>query len=139
MPENKTQMTRASVADFIRSVKDAGRAKDCRTIMKLMRDATGAGPRMWGPSIVGYGTYHCKYASGRELDWFLTGFSPRKQNLTLYIMSGFSQHKELMRKLGKHTTGKSCLYIKELEDVDLGVLKRLIKASVKTPMGAVQH
>ncbi len=86
---------------------------------------------MWGSSIVGFGNYHYKYESGREGDWFLTGFSPRKQNLTLYIMPGFAQYDELMKKLGKHKTGKSCLYIKSLEDINLPTLKQLIQQSVK--------
>ena len=85
---------------------------------------------MWGSSIVGFGSYHYKYASGREGDSFLTGFSPRKQNLTLYIMAGFDQYEELLKKLGKHTTGKSCLYIKRLENIDLPTLKALIQQSV---------
>ncbi len=95
-----------------------------------MREITGDEPAMWGPSMVGFGRYHYKYASGREGDWFVAGFSPRKQNLTLYIMSGFSGYDELMARLGKHTTGKSCLYIKRLEDVDLAVLEELIRRSV---------
>ena len=87
-------------------------------MLEMMQELTGEKPEMWGPSIVGFGSYHYKYASGREGDWFLTGFSPRKQSLTLYIMSGFSRYEELMEKLGKYKTGKSCLYIKKLEDVD---------------------
>jgi len=87
-------------------------------------------PEMWGDSIVGFGSYHYKYASGREGDWFITGFSPRKQNLTLYIMSGFDECDQLLNKLGKHSTGKSCLYIKKIEDVDIDVLKELVKKSV---------
>ena len=95
-----------------------------------MRRVTGDEPAMWGPSIVGFGSYHYKYASGREGDWMKVGFSPRKQQLTLYIMSGFSRFDELMGRLGKHSTGKSCLYIKRLEDVDLGVLEELVRESV---------
>ena len=95
-----------------------------------MRQVTGEEPEMWGDSIVGFGSYHYKYASGREGDWFLVGFSPRKQNLTLYIMSGFDEYDQLLVKLGKHSTGKSCLYIKQIEDVDLDVLKKLVQKSV---------
>ena len=96
-----------------------------------MKRAVGAEPKMWGPSIVGFGHYHYKYASGRENDWFLAGFSPRKQDLTLYIMAGFDRYDALMTKLGKHKTGKSCLYLKRLADVDVAVLEELISASVK--------
>ncbi len=99
--------------------------------MEIMKKVTKVEPKMWGTSIVGFGTYHYKYASGREGDWFLTGFSPRKQNLTLYTMSGFDEYDSLLKKLGKHATGKSCLYIKKLEDVDMKVLKELVTKSVK--------
>jgi hypothetical protein len=95
-----------------------------------MKQVTKSEPKMWGSSIVGFGTYHYKYESGREGDWFITGFSPRKQNLTLYIMGGFARYDELMKQLGKHKTGKSCLYIKYLADVDLPTLKKLIQESV---------
>lgn len=101
------------------------------TLLRIMKQATGAEPAMWGPSIVGYGRYHYKYASGREGDWFVAGFSPRKRDLTLYIVAGFERYEALMAKLGKHTTGKSCLYIKRLADVDLTVLEELIASSVK--------
>jgi hypothetical protein len=96
-----------------------------------MEEATGAKPKMWGPAIIGFGSYHYKYDSGREGDWLLTGFSPRKNDLTLYLMMGFEQHRELMQQLGKHKTSKSCLYIKRLEDVHVPTLKKLIKASLK--------
>jgi hypothetical protein len=96
-----------------------------------MKKITKEEPKMWGPSIIGFGSYHYKYASGREGDFFLTGFSPRKQSLTLYIISGFKRYDELMKKLGKHKTGSSCLYINKLEDVDMKVLKTLITESVK--------
>ena len=96
-----------------------------------MKEATGAEPRMWGASIVGFGDFHYKYATGREGDWFLTGFAPRKRDLTLYIMAGFEPYKALMARLGKHKTGKSCLYVKRLGDVDIGVLKELVSASVE--------
>ena len=100
-------------------------------IAKMMKQVTKAEPKMWGTSIVGFGTYHYKGKSGREGDWMLVGFSPRKQNLTLYIMAGFDRYDELLKKLGKYTTGKSCLYIKKLADVDKKVLKELVSESVK--------
>ena len=104
---------------------------DSLKILELMKNITKEEPVMWGPSIVGFGTYHYKYESGREGDWFLTGFSPRKQNLTLYIMSGFKRYDELMKKLGKCKTGSSCLYVNKLENVDMKVLNELITESVK--------
>jgi len=131
MAENKTQKTRASVAAFINSIADETRRKDCRTVLKLMKAATGAPPRMWGPSIVGFGDLRYKYDSGREGDWFLTGFSPRKDSLTLYLVPGLQAHGARLRVLGKHKTGKSCLYIKQLSDVDPTVLTQLIADGVK--------
>jgi hypothetical protein len=97
----------------------------------MMEEITGAKPKMWGPSIVGFGSYHFKYDSGREGDWLVTGFSPRKNDLTLYIMMGFEKHRDLMEQLGKHKTAKSCLYIKRLSDIHQPTLKKLIKASIK--------
>ena len=129
--ELKTKLNDASVTDFLNSVEDEQKRKDSLEIMKMMKQVTKAEPKMWGTSIVGFGSYHYKGASGREGDWMLIGFSPRKQNLTLYIMPGFERYPELMKKLGKHTTGKSCLYIKRLSDVDTGVLKELMAESVK--------
>jgi hypothetical protein len=126
----KTAPTAASVKAFIDAIPDEDRRRDCRAVMKIMRAATGASPKMWGPSIVGYGRYHYRYDSGREGDWFLAGFSPRKQDLTVYIMSGFPQHAGLMKRLGKHKTGSSCLYLKRLDDVDLGLLEELVRRSV---------
>ncbi len=105
--------------------------QDCLTVLEIMKKATGTKPRMWGPGIVGFGSYHYKSDSGREGDWFLTGFSPRKQALTLYIMGGFQRHHQLMRKLGKHKTGSSCLYVRKLADLDLAALKQLIGQSVR--------
>ena len=128
--ENKTQITKASVEDFLNAVEHAGKRSDSVTILEMMREVTGMEPAMWGPSIVGFGSYHYKYASGREGDFPVTGFSPRKQNLTLYIMPGFDAYESLLSKLGKHTLGKSCLYIKKLADVDLEVLKELVAKSV---------
>ncbi len=128
--ELKTKETTASVEAFI-AKQSADIAADCRTIMGLMKKATGEEPKLWGASIVGYGRYAYKYDTGREGEWMITGFSPRKANLTLYIMMGFEEEAALMQKLGKHTTGKSCLYIKKLSDVDLKVLESLIVKGVK--------
>ena len=127
----KTKPTDQGVADFLSRIPDAERREDCFTIAKLMEEITGHKPKMWGPSIVGFGSYHYKYDSGREGDWMVTGFSPRKKDLTLYIMMGFEKHQDLMKQLGKHSTGKSCLYIKRLSDIHLPTLKKLIKTSVK--------
>jgi len=131
MAELKTRQNDQDVHEFLEGVSNETRKKDCYEVLELMRAATGVEPKMWGDSIIGFGSYHYKYASGREGDWFLTGFSPRKQNLTLYIMPGFDEYEGLMKKLGKYKTGKSCLYLNKLEDVDLAVLKTLIEKSVK--------
>jgi len=131
MAELKTKLNDASVTDFLNAIEDEEKRKDCFEIVKIMKQASKAEPRMWGPSIVGFGSYHYKYASGREADWMLVGFSPRKQNLTLYIMPGFARYGELLKKLGKYSTGSSCLYIKRLGDVDRKVLKELVSESVK--------
>ena len=130
MSELKTQKNKVSVNAFLNSIDDDQQRKDAKTIAKIMKEVTGTKPSMWGPGIVGFGSYHYKYASGREGDWFLTGFSPRKQNLTVYIMDGFKGRGTLLKKLGKHKTGKSCLYIKRLADVKVDVLHELVKASV---------
>lgn len=131
MAELKTKPTGQSVERFLKSISDKARREDCFTLLELMRQVTKAEPRMWGTSIVGFGSYHYKYRSGREGDWLLTGFSPRKQNLTLYIMAGFQGYGDLLKALGKHKTGKSCLYVNRLEDIDLPRLERLIRESVK--------
>lgn len=131
MAENKTKPTQMSVTEFINSIDDEDRRKDVKKIAAMMRKATGKKAKMWGPSIVGYDQYHYKYDSGREGDFMITGFSPRKQSLTLYVMPGFKGFDELMKKLGKHKTGKSCLYINRLSDVDEKVLEKLITESVK--------
>lgn len=131
MAEPKTKQTTASVEDFINAVKDENMREDCWAVVKLMQDITKAEPKMWGPSIVGFGMYTYKYASGRGGDWPLTGFSPRKQNLTLYVMPGFDEYDELMDKLGNFTCGKSCIYVKRFSDLHLPTLKKLIKASIK--------
>ena len=130
MVELKTKPNEQSVEAFLNRVEDEKKRQDCRTILEIMKQITKAEPQMWGTSMVGFGTYHYKYESGREGDWFVAGFSPRKQNLTLYIMAGFSQYDELLSKLGKFKTGKSCLYINKIADVDLPTLKELIKQSV---------
>lgn len=131
MAELKTKVNNASVDKFIKSIKDERVRDDCYKILDLMKKATKEEPKMWGTSIVGFGSYHYKGASGREGDWMLTGFSPRKQNLTIYIMPGFGEFVDLMKKLGKHTTSVSCLYIKKLEDIDTKVLKELVSKSAK--------
>ncbi len=130
MAELKTKPTKQSVKDFVDAIKDEQRKKDCRTVSRIMKRITKANPKMWGPGMVGFGSYHYKYASGREGDWFLTGFAPRKQNLTLYIMSGFEKYSALLKKLGKHQIAQSCLYVKRLDDVDMDVLTELIEDSV---------
>ncbi len=130
MSSNKTVETDASVEKFINAVENEQKRKDSRELIALMSKITGAQPRLWGSSLIGFGKYHYKYASGREGDFFLTGFSPRKAALTIYIVSGFSSHEDQMAKLGPHKTGKSCLYIKNLDAVDREVLKGLIQDSV---------
>ncbi len=132
MAELETKKNDASVEDFLSSIADEGKRQDCDTVLEMMKEVTGEEPRMWGDSIVGFGSYHYKYASAREGDWFVAGFSPRKQNLTLYIMSGFPKHGALMAKLGKHKTGSSCLYIKKLDDIDLPTLRELVKRSAES-------
>ena len=131
MAELKTKLTDASVDEFLKGVKDEGTRADCYQIIEMMKKATKAEPKMWGTSIIGFGQYRFKYPSGRELDWFPVGFSPRKQNITLYLMGGFEENKDLLKKLGKHSLGKGCLYIKKLEDVDTKVLKQLVTDMVK--------
>ena len=130
MAELKTKQNEQSVTDFLQAVPDERKRDDSFAILELMKEVTGQEPKMWGDSIIGFGNYHYKYATGREGDWFLTGFSPRKQNLTLYIMSGFDEYDELLKKLGKYKTGKACLYINKLADVEISVIKELIQKSV---------
>lgn len=129
--ELKTQVNDASVTEFLNNVADEQKRKDCFEILKMMKQITREEPKMWGSSIVGFGSYHYKGKSGREGEWMLTGFSPRKQSLTLYLMGGFEAHAALLQKLGKFTTSVGCLYIKTLGDVDKKVLKELVQASVK--------
>ena len=131
MAQLKTSQTDASVDTFLDAIKDDQVREDCRELAGIMEKATNAKPRMWGPNIVGFGSYSYKYASGREGDWMLTGFSPRKQNISIYVTAGLERYDELMAGLGTHSCGKSCLYIKRLSDVHLPTLKKLIAASVK--------
>lgn len=132
---NKTKPTDINPADFLRTVEDETKRSDSQWVLEQMEAITGEPAKMWGPSIIGFGTYHYVYASGREGDWMITGFSPRKTALTLYLMSGVEREKELLEKLGKYKTGKSCLYLKRLSDVDKEVLKELIRTSVEKVRG----
>jgi len=127
---NKTKPEATSVHDFLTKIENESKRNDSIEICELMSTLTKADPVMWGTSIIGFDSYHYKYASGREGDWMKIGFSPRKTNLTLYIMPGFSAYDDLLSKLGKHKTGKSCLYIKKLNDIDRSVLKTLIRKSI---------
>lgn len=129
MAENKTKPTAVAVADFLETVKDEAQRADSFALVQLMKEITGHDPVMWGPSIIGFGTYHYKYESGREGDSILTGFSPRSKNLSIYIMAGFERYTKILAKLGKYKTAKSCLYIKRLADIDMALLKQLITAS----------
>lgn len=129
MAENKTRPTDQDVLDFLESVEHKTRREDGLRLLEIMQEETGEDAVMWGSSIVGFGSYHYTYESGREGDMPLVGFSPRKQSMTLYIMPGFDDYDEMLDDLGKHKTGKSCLYVNKLADVDEGVLRRLIKES----------
>lgn len=131
MAEPKTKPTAASVSAFLNKVSDKGRREDCLAVLDIMKEVTGEEPQMWGSSIVGFGRYHYKYQSGRGGEWMITGFSPRKSDLTLYIMPGFEPFPNVMKRLGKYKTGKSCLYVKRLADVDVDVLKELVEKSFK--------
>lgn len=130
MSELKTKPTNQEVEEFIQSISDEKKAKDCFVILEMMKEITQNVPKMWGSSIIGFGEYNYKHANGKGATWFITGFSPRKQNLTFYIMPGFSEHGELLGKLGKFKTGKSCLYVKKLEDIDMDALRELVQKSV---------
>src|SRR5690606_18617562 len=131
MAELKTKPTKVSVAKFLNQVEDERKRADSFKILEMMKQITKEEPKMWGPSIVGFGKYHYKYDSGHEGDMCIAGFSPRKQNLTIYVIPGFNKYEDLMSKLGKYKTSVSCLYIKKLEDVDEKILKKLIERSVK--------
>ena len=130
MAELKTKKTGLSVDAFIKTVPEAQKQKDAFTILEFMEKATNTKGKMWGPSIIGFGERHLKYESGRELDWFIMGFSPRKQNLALYIFGTVEKQQALLKKLGKYKTGKGCLYINKLEEVDLDVLKEIINKGI---------
>ena len=130
MAELKTQYNDQSVDAFLNKVENEKRKRDAYLVMDLMKKVTNEAPRMWGNSIVGFGSYHYKYKSGREGDWFLTGFSPRKQSLTIYIMPELDQY-EAIQLLGQYKAGKSCLYVKKIEDIDINILEQLIESSIK--------
>ncbi len=134
MAENKTVRTDASVDDYLAGIAGP-RGEDARALNDLLTAATGLQPALWGPSIVGYGDQHLVYESGRELDWFLIGFAARKQAMTLYLTEGFEGYDELLERLGPHTTGVGCLYVKRLSDVDSGVLGELARRSVDGARG----
>ena len=129
MTDNKTRRTDASVEEFLTSVESKRRREDGFTLLEMMKEITKLEPEMWGPSIIGFGSYHYKYESGREGEIFLTGFSPRKQSLSLYIMDGFDGREDLLTKLGKHRKSTSCLYINKLADVNIDVLRELVQRS----------
>lgn len=130
MPENKTKPTDASVDDFIAAVENDARRADAEIVLEMMRRVTGEQPVMWGPSLIGFGKYAYKYKSGHGGEFFLTGFSPRKAHLVLYIMPGYGRFDDVMARLGKHKTGKACVYIKKLADIDMEVLEELVVKSV---------
>lgn len=132
MSELKTKQNDGNIDAFLNGIIDISKKEDCIKILELMKKITNAEPKMWGDSIIGFGVYHYKYESGREGKWFLTGLSPRKQNITIYIMSGFNKLQDQLSNLGKHKTSKACLYIKTLSDVDIKILKQIITFSVKT-------
>lgn len=131
MAENKTHATSASVEDFIAAITDDERRKDCLALLAMMQRVTGCKPYMFGPTIVGFGSYHYEYESGHKGEACITGFASRKPDLTIYILPGFLARESMMAKLGKHKTGKSCLYVRRLSDVDMAVLEKLVRASVK--------
>lgn len=131
MAENKTKETDASVETFLNQIEDEQRRADCKAVAKLMQQATQFKPKLWGSSIIGFGSYHYKYESGREGDSCLVGFSPRKQNIVLYITGGFDNYEALLKKLGKYKMGKACIYLNRLSDIDPTVLKDLVKESVE--------
>ncbi len=129
--DNKTIPTKVRVADFVSSIDKPARQADTKIVLRLMRAATGKRAQMWGDSIIGFGRYEYRYASGREGEFFLTGLSPRKQSLVIYIMGGFEAHEKLLAQLGKHKRGKACLYVNKLCDIDVKILERVIANSVK--------
>ena len=130
MADQKTRPTGEDVVQFLNAIKDEHRRQDCFTLLELMQETSGEQPRLWASSIVGFGEYHYRYASGHEGDAALVGFAPRKPNLSLYVLSGFEGQEQLLEKLGKHKAGKGCLYIKRLDDIDLDVLRQLVQGTV---------
>ena len=132
MSDLKTKPTGENVEDFLNSVEHPVRKADGLLLLELMKEVTGDEPIMWGPSIIGFGSVHYKYTSGRELDWFKTGFSPRKRSLTIYSTTGYAKHEVLLAKLGKHRLGKGCLYINKMADIDKEVLKKLINKTIES-------
>lgn len=131
MSEPKTTPNKLRVDEFLNAVEPESKRDDARVVLQLMKKITGEEPVMWGPSIVGFGKYRYVYESGREGDWMLTGFSPRKQALTLYLMSGYDKMPDLLEKLGKVKTSVSCLYVKRLSDIDMNVLEEMIRKSIE--------
>lgn len=131
MAELKTKKNDDDVLAFINGLENEQRKSDCKELLKLFSEITDEQPKMWGSSMIGFGSYHYKYESGREGDWFLTGFAPRKNNLSIYITSGFKEYQDLMKELGKYKTGSSCLYVNKLSDIDTSKLKILVERSVK--------
>lgn len=129
MSQNKTKPNDGDIENFLNSVEDPQRREDAKILLPLMAKWNDDTPKMWGTSIIGFGEYHYKYASGREGDHLISGFSPRKGALTIYIMDGFKNHTSLMEKLGKYKTGSSCLYVKKLDDINIDILEKLVKAS----------
>jgi hypothetical protein len=128
------QQVDTDVSAYVASLSDEGQRQDAATLIALLRRITGHPPAMWGPGMIGFGSYHYRYASGREGDWFPVGFAPRKGKMTLYLMEGFAEYEALLQRLGKHSTGKGCLYLRRLADVDLGVLEEIVRQSVsRTP------
>lgn len=134
MQENKTKETKLDPIEFIQSIEDEVKRNDCMIIYNLFKDIIGVDAKMWGESIIGFGTHHFKYESGREGDWFIAGFSPRKQNITLYMQSYIDTEDDIWSKLGKFKHGKACLYIKKLSDIQLNILEEIIKKSMKNPV-----
>ena len=139
MPENKTQPTKNSVTAFLNKIKDKQVRDDCFTILEMMQKVSKCEPVMWGTAIIGFGTYHYKSESGREGDWMLIGFSPRKQNISIYLMGGMKKIEAELVKLGKHKTGGGCLYIKSLDDVNVAVLKKVFAKSFKEAQRKKAH
>jgi hypothetical protein len=131
MAELKTRPSGRSVTAFLAGIRDPQLRRDCTTLVRLMAKVTRARPKMWGASVVGFGSYHYRYGSGREGDWFLTGFSPRKRNLTIYLLAGAAREPALLKRLGKHKTSVGCLYVDGLAGIDLKVLEQLVTRSVR--------